>query len=123
MAADAEAQLDAKIAELKELVREANGTLNDIRKERRAVEKTIREFRDGLEEHLNVIIEQAVATGLTELSESIEKAIGNATEAVYRRFDVIADALTGNDPESRAAGKPPLDVLARRVAAQKAAGL
>ena len=117
------AALDAKIETLRELIREANGTLSDIRAERRATEKLIQDFRADTVARLNSTVEAAVESGLKDLGQSIETAIGNATEAVYRRFDVISDALTGNDPESRAAGKKPLDVLARQVRAkQEAAG-
>lgn len=117
------ALLDEKIAELDSKIREANGTLKDIRAERAAAEKTIRDFREGLEEKLAEIVEASVAAGLKEWSESIDKAIDDATQTVYHRFDVIADALTGMDRASRAEGKPPLEALARRVKAQRALDL
>lgn len=117
-----EAALDEKIAALKELIREANGTLKDIRAERAATEKLIRDFRENTDARLNEILQAVVTVGLQEFGESIDKAIEKATEKVDQRFNTIADLLLGESPEDRAAGKPSLETLARRVKAKQAMG-
>ena len=119
MAADAEAQLDAKKAELKELVREANGTLKDIRAERAATEKTIREFRDNIDARLTETAESVLRAGLEELGKSIDHAITMATQSVYNRFDMIAGICLGEDAISRADGKPAIEALVRKYVAEK----
>jgi hypothetical protein len=104
-----EAAIDAKLAELRLMLRAANGTLKDIRDERRATEKAIRAFREQIDARL----EQAVRDSLGDFSVSIEKAIEGATEAVNNRFDVIAAICLGEDAVSRAEGKPPIEELIR----------
>lgn len=105
--------LDAKIALLDEKIREANGTLKDIRDEKRATEKLIQDFRADTAARLEAVVEEAVRVGLNDLGKSIDTAIGNATDAVYNRFDVIAGICLGEDAISRSEGKPSIETLVR----------
>jgi hypothetical protein len=114
-----EAALDAKAETLRELIREANGTLSDIRAERRATEKLIQDFRADTAARMEAVVEEAVRDGLENLGKSIDTAIGNATQAVYNRFDVIAGICLGEDAVARDEGKPSTETLVRRYVAEK----
>jgi chromosome segregation ATPase len=106
--------LDAKISELRELIREANGTLKDARRERRLTEAQIGQFGDQLDARLCAEVEK----GLTRFHGEISQAVEGATRAVYDRFDLIAALCLGEDATSQAEGKTPLDELVRRYIAK-----
>ena len=109
-------QLEAKAEELRELVREANGTLKDIRSEYRRVEELIAR---GIENEVAARLQQELTTGLAEFSMALETAIQDATAAVYDRFDLIAGIALGEDWHSQQEGKEPLAELVRRYIALK----
>jgi hypothetical protein len=111
--------LDAKAETLRELIREANGTLKDIRAERVATEKLVKDFRENTDARLQAVMEAVIKVGLKELGESIDTAIGEATKSVYNRFDVIAGICLGEDAISKAEGKPPIEVLVRKYVAER----
>ena len=107
--------LDEKITELRELIREANGTLGDIRRERR--EAAIMMEKLGPDE-VTRRIEEAVAAGLVSYDATLKVAIDEATQAVYDRFDLIAGICLGEDAISRKDGKPAIEELVRRYIAR-----
>lgn len=102
---------DAKIAALKEATREANEVLGDIK-------RTLREAREFAEVEVpkmvkatvEPIVEENLASWKVALDESIEKS----TQAVYARFDVIADLLLGEDRKSKKLGMPTVQQMVEK---------
>lgn len=100
---------------LRVLVREAHEALKDIK-------ATIREAKEAREELSSMTavavsesIDLAVSEGLETYAASIEKAIEDATNAVYNRFDVIAATLLGETEQDKRKGEPTMGDLARLV--------
>jgi len=107
---DPAAVLDEKIETLRELIREANGTLRDIRHERREAEASIR----SITEQIDARIFEAVVAGLERYSGTISNAIEVAEQKVYDRFDMIACLCLGQEQDD---GTRPLEELIRRYVA------
>jgi hypothetical protein len=104
------AVLDVKLAELRELVREANGTLKDLRDERRKGEELLARKIEG---EVAKRLEMELAVALKAFGIDLGKAIESSTQAVYDRFDLIAGICLGEDAVSRRQGKAPLEELIR----------
>lgn len=66
---------------LRDMIREAN----------RASERLLAVSREVFDERMNATVKQ----GLAEYHESIGKAITEATDRVYARFDTLADIMLG----------------------------
>lgn len=107
---------DEEVARLKEATREAHEALKDLNVMIQMAKATVKELNACVEEALNDGIGKQVQEGLDEYKESLAAAIDGATEAVYKRFDQIADILTGEDKQSKRAGKPSIPDLVRRRA-------
>lgn len=107
---------DEEVARLKEATREAHEALKDLNVMIQMAKATAKELNACVEEALNDGIGKQVQEGLDEYKESLAAAIDGATEAVYKRFDQIADILTGEDKQSKRAGKPSIPDLVRRRA-------
>jgi hypothetical protein len=102
--------VEALIA-LRGLVAEAHGVARDLR----LAIREARELRAALPEAAARRIEESVEQGLGELSTTIDTAIGDATQAVFRRFDTIAAIALGEDPAAVAAGKRTLADMIRDI--------
>lgn len=88
--------------------REAHGVLKDIKAATKELQDTIKQANEMQVKLLVTVVHaadeaigDAVATGLANYSNAITDAIDNATEAVYRRFDVIASILLGESDEEK----------------------
>lgn len=107
---------DEEVARLKEATREAHEALKDLNVMIQMAKATVKELNACVEEALSDGIDKQVKQGLDEYKASLSAAIDGATEAVYKRFDLIADILTGEDKASKRAGKPSIPDLVRRRA-------
>lgn len=107
---------DEEVARLKEATREAHEALKDLKRGVEEAKEAHRLLHACVEQALNDGIGKQVQEGLDEYKESLAAAIDGATEAVYKRFDQIADILTGEDKQSKRAGKPSIPDLVRRRA-------
>src|SRR5262245_47719925 len=84
---------DAKIAELKEATREANGILGDLKRVKREMELFEREVTKKLEATVDDILGVHVERGLNQYKAAQQKAINESTDAVIARFDQLAELL------------------------------
>lgn len=102
--------------ELRAATREAHEAMKDMRgliREMATVEERLRETAATV---FAERIEEQVAAGLAQYSESISTAIDNATEAVDRRFDTIASIMLGEDPATVRKGLPSIKDYAEQIA-------
>lgn len=92
------------LSELKETIREAHGLIKDIRREQKqsqelrdqvvdALAKAIASGKEAVASHIN----EQVKVGLEEYKASIDTAIDKATQAVFKRFDTLADIMMGEE--------------------------
>lgn len=105
--------------ELRAATREAHEAMKDMRgliREMATVEERLRETAATV---FAERIEEQVAAGLAQYSESISTAIDNATEAVDRRFDTIASIMLGEDPATVRKGLPSIKDYAEQIASQR----
>jgi LPS O-antigen subunit length determinant protein (WzzB/FepE family) len=106
-----------EVAELREATRQAHEALKDLRL---AVKEAVK-LKDSIEQAAQVAMDEriapAVEKGLEEFRESLKKAIDTGTEAVFHRFDTVADTLLGEDRATRRQGKPSIPEMfaARKV--------
>lgn len=104
-----------EVLALKEATREAHEAIKDLRqviKEARQVDAHLAEKAYAA---LETGVAEIVAAGLDEYKVTISKAIDTSTEAVFRRFDTIADLLMGEDKTTRRRGEPSLVELAEKI--------
>lgn len=94
--------------ELKGLISEAHAAIKDIRAEQRGLfilrgllQDDLRKVRSELSSIAEEQIGEQVKTGLDEYKASLDSAIEAATEAVYKRFDGLADILMGEGDPSQ----------------------
>jgi methylthioribose-1-phosphate isomerase len=105
--ADTVTQAIEALTQLRELVAEAHGAAKDLRQAIREA----RQLRSTLPGEAARRIDESVKQGLDEYSASLEHGIGEATKAVYRRFDTIVAICLGEDPASVAAGSRTLEEI------------
>jgi hypothetical protein len=108
-----------EIEDLREATRDAHAAVKDLRKvmgEWRAMKKEV----EGLtEKAITEYVEPAVEVGLEAYQGAIMTAIERAEDAVYERFDKIANVLiTGAEEEGAAQGddRPSLEDYAQAIA-------
>lgn len=98
------------LAALKEAITEARGVLKDFKHER----KQLQALYDGAVVEVKNLVEQRiddqVHEGLQAYQKTLEKATKDATAAVFRRFDTLADIMMGTDDPN----KESLATLVRR---------
>lgn len=89
-----------EVAALREATREAHETIQSLRTERAACEKAkaeLEEARASLADMMKAIwdaqMETVVDAALNQYNVGILKAIEDGTEAVYERFEKIADMM------------------------------
>lgn len=107
---------DEDVARLKEATREAHEVIKDLKRAVADARETHRLLHACVQDALNAGIGEQVQQGLDEYKDSLNKAIDDATQAVYTRFDQIADILLGEDKQSKRAGKPSIPELVERRA-------
>jgi hypothetical protein len=97
-------RLQKATGEAREVIAELHGILKDIKEVKREAQKVVDEIMPKIMGHLD----KSTEAGLSGYSKSILEAIDNATAAVYKRFDTLADTLLGEDKAAKRKGKPSL---------------
>lgn len=99
-----------------EAAREVTRALHEATKDARALLKEVEQHKKVL---LNAVttrfdeeVTSVVKAGLDRYQESLERHIGLATEAVYKRFDTIRDVLLGESKTARRRGERPIEDMA-----------
>lgn len=92
----------AAAQELNDTIRRGHELLKDLRSELKRAEKLHKTLPGSAYDQIG----KAVAAGLKEFEVELEKAINIGTQGVYRRFDILADIMLGEDPETKAKGLP-----------------
>ena len=113
---DLEREIETLTA-LREATREAREAAKDLRAEMKAAREFRREFLATPE--LDARLKELTETALAAYDASIKKAITDATEATWRRFDTITMICMGEDPQSVREGKKTIPDLIREFIAAK----
>ena len=92
---------DEKIKELKQATRAANEVLAELKDTLKDVKKARDEISKLLESAFEDQIASVVSDTLASYKESIDKAIDDATQAVFDRFETISKTLLGETKEAR----------------------
>ena len=82
--------------------REAHETLQELKRVQKEVEASIKvaeavkvQMMAATAAVVNDAIEESISIGLESYMGAIQKAIDDATDAVYERFDLITEAILG----------------------------
>jgi hypothetical protein len=103
----------ARIEQLNGLIRDANGTLSDLRKE---IKKAERLTADAI----TAKIEEQLKKALSELGDATTKTLSEVTEIIFRRFDGLTNELLGEDSPRNTPLKDLLCAADARDAAKEA---
>jgi Sec-independent protein translocase protein TatA len=94
--------------DLREAAREAHSAMKDMRALMREAEKVmgtleqrVEELRKAVHNEVDTQIANVVKEGLDEYGKTMDQAIKDGTNAVYRRFDLIYDLLMGKSPSQK----------------------
>lgn len=82
-----------KAEEIRAATREANETLKDLRIAMKQAQGLIEDIAMEAEREIDEHVDPAVRKGLEEYKASVDKAITEATEAVFGRFDKLFDLM------------------------------
>ena len=114
--ADLEREIET-LAALREATRSAREAAKDLRSEVKTAREFRREFLSTPE--LDARLGELTAAALASYDEGIKKAIDDATQAVWNRFDTITMIALGEDPQSVREGKKTIPDLLREFIAAK----
>ncbi len=114
--ADLEREIETLTA-LREATREAREAAKDLRAEMRAAREFRREFLGTPE--LDARLKELTEAALASYDAGIKKAVDDATQAVWNRFDTITMIALGEDPQSVREGKKTVPDLIREFIAAK----
>src|SRR4051794_22783027 len=92
---------EKEIEDVRELVRELHGLVKDARQARRELGAEVEAVRALMQKKFEEECTTVVRAGLEEYQVQLAKHIEEATAAVYRRFDTIAEILV-KGPKKRA---------------------
>ena len=110
-------ELPRQLIELRDLIRQTHEATRDLR----AVLREAKAVRDSLpaaaEKAVTEKFNAEVEAGLASFHDALGKAIEDATQAVFRRFDTIEKLLLGEDDKSVRAGKPSIPQMIETIAA------
>jgi uncharacterized phage infection (PIP) family protein YhgE len=98
------AQLDKKLAAIKEATREANESIQGIKEVIREAKQYRKELNEATQEAIDTKVADAVAAGLETFKDALDAAIDGASERTYRRFDQLTELLLGEDQKNRRQG-------------------
>lgn len=102
------APIDEDADALRLLVREAHEATQDLKATIREAQTTREQLMTMAAVAITESVDVAVSEGLAAYSAAIAKAIEEATDAVYKRFDVIADTLLGETESQKRRGMVPM---------------
>jgi ABC-type transporter MlaC component len=106
------AEIDRKTDELRAATRAANEALADLKRERKALEDDVNQFRRIMQTSIHERIDECVVANLERLQQQVDEQIQRSTKAVIDRFDTLSDILTGQDRDSQRRGLPSIEELA-----------
>lgn len=86
-------KLQQLVEELKQATREARECLKDFR----AMQREYRELSDDWETKAGRLMGESAEEAMKHYFEVVENAIKMATDAVYRRFDTLANIMMGEE--------------------------
>jgi putative cell wall-binding protein len=96
--------------ELRAATREAHEVLKDLRQVVREAKVVRNSLHASAEKALEDGINATVEASLEKYRDTIEKAIEEATKAVFDRFDTLADHLMGETKKAKRQGKSLFDL-------------
>lgn len=102
-------------------MREATRQAHEVLKDLRLAVKDALKLKESIEQAAQVAVDERlepiVKQGLEKFIAALNVAIQEGTEAVFHRFDTIADNLLGEDRTSRRQGRPTVEEIfaARKV--------
>ena len=114
--ADLDREIETLTA-LREATREAREAAKDLRAEVKAAREFRREFLATPE--LDARLKELTEAALASYDAGIKKAVDDATQAVWNRFDTITMIALGEDPVSVREGKRTVPDLIREFIAAK----
>jgi len=103
-----------KVAELRAATREANEVLKDLHRVVAEGKILVKGIDAAAEVAVLTRMEPVVKEGLQQYAGALKQAIEDATAAVDRRFDQLADIMLGEDKTARRRGKPSIPELIER---------
>lgn len=89
------------LAALREAITEGRELLQDMKYQKRRFKNFLDEVRKETSESVRERIDAQVKIGLDEYKATLEKATVDATKAVFKRFDTLADILMGTDDPNK----------------------
>lgn len=89
----AKPSVDEDIERLQQATRAAHEAVQELKDLRRE----LKQLRDSIPSTVQDLLAEAVSQGLSDYDKSLRDAIEQGTQAVFRRFDTIADILLGED--------------------------
>lgn len=108
------AQLDGKLAAIKEATREANEAIQGVKEVMREAKAYRADLETATQKAVDERISEAVAVGLASFQEALDAAIETGTERTYKRFDELTSLLLGEDKANRRRGHESLAELAMK---------
>lgn len=104
-------EVSEEVHAVKEVIRELHELIQEAKDVQKSLVSTIEDFKGSIDSK----IEKEVKEGLTSLANSIDNAISESTDAVYKRFDTVTEILVGESKKNRKKGQPSLIDLAKKV--------
>jgi len=98
------AQLDKKLATIREATRQANEAIQGVKEVMREAKKYREDLEIATQKAVDERVAEAVAIGLETFKEALDGAIESGTERTYKRFDELTSLLMGEDRASRRQG-------------------
>lgn len=108
-----------EVAVLKAATREAHVAAQELASVIREARKYQAELKTYATKAVGEEVRPVIDAGLEEFARSLKKAIDQATDAVYRRFDTLTAVLLGEDQQSKRRGEPSLQELAEQARASE----
>lgn len=106
------ATTEEEIVRLKAAQRELHETIQEAKLVQHELDESISAFKGAAAN----LIETAVSDGLRTYAASLDRAIADATNRVYARFDKISDLLLGEERSQKRKGLPSIEELAQAYA-------
>jgi hypothetical protein len=105
--------------ELRAATREAHEAIKDLTRITREAKAAVELLRAEPDRILSEHVVTTVREGLNQYQATLDKAINEATEKVYERFDKVTDILLGENRKAKLRGDPSITELAERMAADR----
>jgi hypothetical protein len=112
-------ELPAQLIELRGLLTEGHGLVKDLTRLLREARQARDDLPAAITQAAGEKLGAAVDTGLAEYKGALGKAIENATDAVFKRFDTLTAICLGEDPKSVRTGVTSVPDLLRDYIAAK----